>query len=277
MTTAQIERTHKALDQCCRPVQNDIWAILYARVTMVGQIVSKLEASHPAAVEEMMSFVTTCERHPDGSVITNSGTLLWSAHPPPGLTRAVGIYTLALASSAASAMLTNQDGFELLSKPYCLQMPDAILAIIGAEPTGEIAAMYRSYVRHTMMPLCRRLANTLQEYSAYMELPPKDWLEKTYPEMSWRSYSNSVFVQHWYTYTLSFDRILAEWSDGNFESIRPSMAQPIGAMIRTVAWSQERAEAKQAELIGMTMVAEVDDGIFSRIGGTQVSSFEAEE
>jgi hypothetical protein len=243
---------------------------------MVGQIVSKLEASHPDAVEEMLSFVTTCERHPDGSAITNSGTLLWSANPPPRLTRAVGIYTLAL-GSAAAAMLANQDMFEMLSKPYCLEMPDAILAIIGAEPTGDIASMYRGYVRHTMMPLCRRLANTLQEYSAYMELPPKDWLEKTYPEMSWRSYTNSVFVQSWFTYTLSFERILAEWSDGNFESIRPSMAQPIGALIRTVGWSQERAEAKQAELIGMTMVAEVDDGIFSRIGGTQVSSFEAEE
>ena len=31
MTTAQIERTHKALDQCCRPVHNDIWAIVFAR------------------------------------------------------------------------------------------------------------------------------------------------------------------------------------------------------------------------------------------------------
>ena len=136
--------------------------------------------------------------------------------------------------------------------------------------------MYRGYVRYTLMPLCQRLANTLLEYSAYMELPPKDWLEKTYPEMSWRTFTNSVFFQHWFTYTLSFERILVEWSDGNFESIRPSMAQPLGAMVRTVAWSQERAEAKQAELIGMTTVAEVDDGIFSRVEGVQ-ATFEAEE
>ena len=136
--------------------------------------------------------------------------------------------------------------------------------------------MYRGYVGHTLVPLCRQLANTLQEYSAYMELLPKDWLEKTYPEIGWRSFTNSVFVQHLYGYTVSFERILAEWSDGNFESIRPSMVQPIGAMVRTVAWSQERAEAKQAELIGMTMVAEVDDGIFSRVEGVQ-ATFEAEE
>ena len=163
-------------------------------------------------------------------------------------------------------MIVNQDAFATLSKPYCFEMPDAILAIIAAEPTGEIAGMYHGYVRHTMMPLFRRVATTLQEYSAYMELPPKDWLEKTYPEMSWRSFTNSAFVQHWYTYTLSFERILAEWSDGNFVSIRPSLAQPFGAMIRTVAWSQERAEAKQAELIGTT-VAKLDNSLlkFTRV------------
>jgi hypothetical protein len=210
MTTAQIERTHKALDQCCRPVHNDIFAIAYARQTMVAQIVSKLEASHPAAVEEMMSFVTVSEQQPDGSVTSGSGNLLWTPNSPPGVTRAVGVHSLAM-PSAASAMITTQDSLVILSKPYCFEMPDAILAILAAEPTGEIAAMYRGYVRHTMMPLCRRLANTLQEYSAYMALPPKDWLEKTYPEMSWRTFPNSVFVQHWFTYTLSFER---SWRSG---------------------------------------------------------------
>ena len=174
-------------------------------------------------------------------------------------------------------MLANQDGFEVLSKPYSFEMPDAILAIIAAEPTGQIAGLYRGYVRHTMMPLCRRLANTLQEYSAYMELPPKDWLEKTYPEISWRAYTNSVFVQHWYAYTLSFERILVEWSTGNFKSVRPGMAQPIGGMIRTVAWSQDRAQAKQAELIGMTAVNEIDHSLFSRVNEVATAAFEIEE
>ena len=108
-----------------------------------------------------------------------------------------------------------------------------------------------------------------------MELLPKDWLEKTYPEIGWRSFTNSVFVQHLYGYTVSFERILAEWSDGNFTSIRSGMGLPLGAMIRTVAWSQGRAEAKQAELIGMTTVAEIDESIFSRIEGVK-ATFETE-
>ena len=223
----------------------------------------------------MLALVTVCEQHPDGSVTSGSGKLLWTPDPPPGLTRVVSVHDSA-APSAATSSIANQDAFVCLSKPSCFDMPDAILAIIAAEPTGEIAEMYRGYVRHTLMPLCRRLANTLQEYAAYLELPPKDWLETTFPEMSWRSYTNFIFVQHWFTYTLSFERILAEWSEANFKSIRPGAVLPLGAMIRTVAWSQERAEAKQAELIGMTTVAEVDDSLFTRVEGAK-TTFETEE
>jgi hypothetical protein len=110
-----------------------------------------------------------------------------------------------------------------------------------------------------------------------VELPTKDWLEKTYPEMSWRSYTNSLFIQFLYAYTLSFERILVEWTNGNFKSIRPGMAQSIDAMVRTVAWSQERAEAKQAELIGMTAVNEIDHSLFSRVDEVATAAFEIEE
>jgi type II secretory pathway pseudopilin PulG len=276
MTTAQIERTHKALDQCIRPVGNDIWALIFARSMVVQQIVSKLDVSHPDAVERMLSFITTSKRHPDGTVTSaTSGKLLWTPNPPPELTRAVAKPDMA-APSAAAYMIAGHDALLCLSKPFCFEMPDAILDIIAAEPTGEIAEMYRGYVRHTLMPLFRRVANTLQEYSAYVELPPKDWLEKMYPDISWRSSTNSIFIQVLYEHTLSFERSLVEWSDGNFKSVRPGMAQPIGAINRTLVWSQERAQAKQAELIGMTAVNEIDHSLFSRVE-VSTAAFEIEE
>ena len=43
-----------------------------------------------------------------------------------------------------------------------------------------------------------------------------------------------------------------------------------------VVWSRERAEAKQAELIGMTAVNEIDDSVFSRVEGVK-ATFETEE
>ena len=88
---------------------------------------------------------------------------------------------------------------------------------------------------------------------------------------------NSTFIQYLYEYTLSFERILSEWTNGNFKSIRPGMAQPIGGMVRTVVWSQERAEAKQAELIGMTTVNEIDHSVFSRVDEVATAAFEIEE
>eukprot|EP01051_Picozoa_sp_SAG22_P018479 SAG22_NODE_3121_length_1922_cov_1.937466_1_plen_441_part_00 len=265
MMTAQIQRTHQALDQCCRPVQNDVMSMAFARVALVQEIVVKLEASHPDTVAEMVSLATVAEIQPDGSLRSkSSGNLMWIPNPPPELTCAVGKHDLA-APSATSCAISTHDYMSVWSKPYCLELPNGIIAIIAAEPTGEVAGMYRSYVRHTMMPLFRQVSDMLRDYAAYVELPPKDWLEKTFPEMSWRNFTHSIFVQHWVSYALSFERILSEWSDGIFGSIRPGFVQPMGSMLRTLAWTHERAEVKQGELIGMTSVAEFDGQLFSRI------------
>ena len=109
-----------------------------------------------------------------------------------------------------------------------------------------------------------------------MELPPKDWLEKMYPEVGWRNVTNSFFVHAWYAYTLSFEQILSEWSGGVYRSVRPGSGQPLASMLRTLTWAQERAEAKQAELIGMTAVAELDDGVFSRFDSGPKAAFDME-
>eukprot|EP01052_Picozoa_sp_SAG31_P032749 SAG31_NODE_3623_length_4058_cov_5.815863_3_plen_270_part_00 len=264
--TAQIERTHQAVDQCCRPVQNDLMASCTARTTFVQQIVSKLEASNPDTVEEMLSFsLTINDVARDGTVTSrSSGRLCWVPNPPRELTRVVGM-AVAAAPSGAACAISGQDFYISMSKPYCFEMPSAILDTLAADPASEVADMFRAYVRHTMMPLFRRVTDTLRDYAAYMEPPSKDWLEKTYPEETWRSISNAYFVQYWYCYTSSFERILSEWSDGNFKSMRPGSGQPMGGMVRTLTWSQERAETKQAELIGMTAVAELDHThVFSR-------------
>ena len=100
--------------------------------------------------------------------------MLWqistiSHHLVPGLRLLLTIHTYLVAS-----------------QPFCSQIPDAILNIVASEPTGEIAEMYRGYVRHTLMPLMQRVADMLREYSAYMELPPKGWLEQKFPGMPWK-------------------------------------------------------------------------------------------
>ena len=68
----------------------------------------------------------------------------------------------------------------------------------------------------------------------------------------------------WYAYTASFERVLEEWSSGNFESVHPGEGLALGALFRMLTWSQEQAEKKQAELIGMSTVVETDQVVFSR-------------
>eukprot|EP01052_Picozoa_sp_SAG31_P036389 SAG31_NODE_4534_length_3158_cov_2.074534_1_plen_637_part_00 len=266
MMTAQIERTHRGLDQCCRPVLNDLYAVTYARVPMVEKLVDTLELSHPNAVAEMLSFATVVKVQPDGTATSPStGKLYWTPNRPAELTRAMGSVSFE-APTGAAMVIAVQDFFTAFSQPFCCEMPTAILEIIGAEPAAEIPGTYRSYVRHTVMPLLQRVVDTLRNHAAHVELPPKEWLEETFPEISWRSYTNAYFVDQWYAYTLSFKRVLSQWSEGNFSSIRPPQPQPIGGMLRLLNRSQERAEARQAELIGMTSVIEIDYGsVYARL------------
>eukprot|EP01052_Picozoa_sp_SAG31_P042074 SAG31_NODE_6566_length_1973_cov_1.434899_2_plen_326_part_00 len=279
MMTAQIERTHHALDQCCRPVQNDLWAIVAMRQMMVAHVVEKLEASHPDAVAKMLSFAkVTGAFQPDGTATSRgSGKPYWAPNPPAELTRAMGLYTFS-APTGVGYVIAAHDTFLTLSKPFCMELPTAILDIIDAEPKGQIAEMYRRYVRNCLILLVRRATETLRGHAAYLELPPKDWLMQTFSEMNWRSFTNAVFVQHWYAHTLSFERLLSEWSDGNFESShQPANVQPFGGIVQISTWSQGRAEGKQAELIGMTSKAEVDsNNLFARLGSGQTLSFEIE-
>jgi hypothetical protein len=165
--TAQIERTHQALDKCCRPIQNDVMTICNTRLTAVYQIVSKLEASHSDAVEEMLSFATTMELNPSDGVVTSrsSGRLLWTPNSSPELTRALSDVVL-FAPSGPACAIGGQDFLVMMSKPFCGEMPTVILDIIAAEPMGEIGDMYRSFVRHTMMPLFRLVLDTLRQYAA---------------------------------------------------------------------------------------------------------------
>ena len=115
-----------------------------------------------------------------------------------------------------------------------------------------------------------------------MELPSIEWFQKTFPGDGWNTQSNAWFLQAWYGYKSSFERVLEEWSSGNFGSVRPGIGLPIGPLYRTLTWSQEQAEKKQAELIWMSTVVELNQTVFSRpelklaLPEEQASAYEVE-
>ena len=260
-----------------RQAVSDIGAIRQTRWCTIAQIVSKMEVSHPAVVEQMLSKARIWERKTDGTLVSRrSGALRWTPAPPPELTRVMDSFSFAVPTEAG-CQIASQDMFSYMAGAYCFELPTAILDAIAKEPNQEIAEMYRGYVRHSLMPLCRRVADQLREYSAYVELPSKEWLQKTFPGEAWSVQSNMLFFQTWFCYVASFERVLEEWSSGNFESVHPGEGLALGALYRMLTWSQEQAEKKQAELIGMSTVVETDQSLFSNYPKLKTSASSKEQ
>ena len=85
-----------------------------------------------------------------------------------------------------------------------------------------------------------------------------------FPSFYWPTFANSIFAELWLAYTTSFERVLAQWEEGDWHETRPAgLAQPTSGLYQTIKWSEQCAERKQSELIGMTAEAEVDMGVLT--------------
>ena len=80
---AQIGRTERWLDECCRPVELGVYSLLHVRLCYVAHTVfdNLMETSHPEAVAEMLAF--TAAMFPIGADVkvtsARSGTVYWDA------------------------------------------------------------------------------------------------------------------------------------------------------------------------------------------------------
>jgi hypothetical protein len=118
-----------------------------------------------------------------------------------------------------------------------------------------------------------------------IEWPTKDFLAKQFPAISWTLVSSNIFASQWIAHTMSFEKVLAEWEEGIFTAIAPALPLPFSGLFQAIGWSRERGEAKQAELVGMTSVLEVNIAeITSRFANAAATSavavgksFETEE
>ena len=121
-----------------------------------------MEVSHPAVVEQMLSKATVYERKTDGTLVNQRGLVKWAPAPASELTRSMDSLSF-IHPTEAGCQIANQDLYICVAGGYCFELPTAILDVIAKEPTGEIAEMYRGYVRHSLMPFCRRVVDQLRE------------------------------------------------------------------------------------------------------------------
>jgi hypothetical protein len=256
---AQIERTERWLDQCCRPVLHGLATRAWARPSYVQDAVFEMETSHPEVVVAMLSFCGHVSIGGDGKSrsVVRSGALLWDPDLPAQLTGTFGKYSFAPPSAAAMSIYS-ADLFATYQQPLCFELPQAILDVVATDPTGAIAESYRRYVRTVLVPGVQAVAELLKAHAAVIEWPSKEWLIEQFPDAPWSVHGNDEYGNQWNGYALSWDRVLTEWDSENFAIVRPAGPMAFAGLWSCIAWSRTRGEAKQRELIGMTAEAEIN-------------------
>eukprot|EP01052_Picozoa_sp_SAG31_P028186 SAG31_NODE_2698_length_5225_cov_11.224542_5_plen_178_part_00 len=146
----------------------------------------------------------------------------------------------------------------------CAELPTAMLEIVNQEPNGDIALMYRRYVKTILLPEVQRVADTLRSSASTIEWcghqkilvplvpavlplfgcvrcvwllvyrPSKVFLLENFPHTPWIIYPNSSFAHNWLTYARSLEALLDSWIDDAFNNMRPSLPLPLAALMTCI-------------------------------------------
>eukprot|EP01052_Picozoa_sp_SAG31_P038779 SAG31_NODE_5245_length_2652_cov_2.870008_5_plen_110_part_00 len=102
--------------------------------------------------------------------------------------------------------------------------------------------------------------------------PPGKWLDENFDGEGTQMYSrgvpNFIFAAKWASYLLALENVVHSWDEDDFKNAAPESEYPFGGLFQTVAWSRERAEQKELELVGMTAAAEVNVAEWAARGKT---------
>lgn len=278
---AQIHRTDRWLDDCIHPVGELLGSIMISRQIIIGDIVNLLISTQPSVVEEMMKFAGAMYPiHPDGTVRRRgNGEIIFDPSPEPTLSRGYNDGSECHASGAAVA-IGALDWWQTHQLPFCRELPDAMLGAIAAESSGPVAQAYRHYCRTVLVGQLRKIVDILNEHSATITWPDKEWLASKWDnQFPWVAFSTSLFFQQMSAYTLSFESIIVDWEADDFTRTCPALGQAFCGLQACINWwvivapnlhllllgkmnvsfasqchrrSRERGEVKQAELVRMS-------------------------
>ena len=225
------------------------------RCIAVPAFAAKLEANQSEAFAELYKGYSM--KHLD---VKADGTIhVWGkpvfAPNAGGMTTwgaATWAQSLYAGDSPAAVDVATQDIVALMKYPYVRELPQAFFDLMAADVDGSLAEDYRHYIRHEVKPALDRIADILHAHVAAIEAPPLEWLIETFPGHN-GSDSATMMVDSTIAYTKAWDRVLAEWDAGRLDVLfPPHHMMPWSAATKFVAWSRERGETKQQELIGMS-------------------------
>ena len=131
-------------------------------------------------------------------------------------------------------------------------LPEAILGYIAANPAGTLAARFRLYARHSIVPGMQRVSELLRAHAAVVEVPPTEWLVSKFPQEVWQFNTGELFQYIWVAHTEAWAALLEEWDTGELGSAVPRGADwfPLMALYAINDWAIVRGSERQRELIG---------------------------
>eukprot|EP01052_Picozoa_sp_SAG31_P001391 SAG31_NODE_47_length_30979_cov_41.708841_25_plen_366_part_00 len=175
---AQITRTERWLDQCCRPILSILTAHMISTYSFVSEVVSQMESeeSFVELTSHMASFANAVYSvEPDGSLKSlATGFKMWDASPrTPNPTRTTAVQTHR-PPTGTCALISSGHLWAQFSQPFSAVLPQGILDQVSIEPQHGLALCYRRFVKHTLLPSLRRGTDVLQAHGIVMEMPSKD-------------------------------------------------------------------------------------------------------
>jgi hypothetical protein len=102
--------------------------------------------------------------------------------------------------SVASACVFMADIPPQAMHPFCEELPSGLLRMVSDDPAGSIASQYRAYIEHDFLPCVRRISDVILAHASVLEMPPKEYLQQTFPTANWDMMRLDEFSQHWLSY-----------------------------------------------------------------------------
>eukprot|EP01052_Picozoa_sp_SAG31_P038784 SAG31_NODE_5247_length_2652_cov_2.071680_2_plen_214_part_00 len=174
---AQIARTDRAVDDCCRPIRAALGTLAIVRYNWVGGTVTEMEVAAPQVVEQMLGHskeICNIVVNAEGQAVSlQNGEILWNGTTGrDGLTHVFDHNNHAF-DSAAGFVVALADFIVSRSQPYCSELPAGILDCLATEPTIALADRFRLYVRRCLLPVLQNVSKILDMHRAVVRAHKK--------------------------------------------------------------------------------------------------------
>eukprot|EP01052_Picozoa_sp_SAG31_P026213 SAG31_NODE_2359_length_5873_cov_2.496363_4_plen_162_part_00 len=146
-------------------------------ITFAGEAFAMMEETHPSIVEQMMAVASAYFKvDENGDMISlQTGKTWWLGTRKPAHTRTFN-NGFQRHPSKSAAMLSPMYVASALAAgvAYTAILPEAILAIIGGDPSTTLAERYRKWVQIQYLPRMIKVAQVIEAHAAIVELPSKN-------------------------------------------------------------------------------------------------------